>query len=370
MAEPSDADALRRLMDGSAWAEFCDALKAAGAIVLAPTAPADPLDRAEGFRYLTRLTRAAFESFLEAGDPEAPEFRSPVGATIKMGMDNPDNVYLSAPVNGSLDYRISGRRGSVHYLGFGSQAGNYGATGSLPTTGYLEAKDMQIAPDGRFEIVASSKPQPGNWLPMQPETRMIQVRQTRLDHAKEELAEVRIARIGGPHRPRPLDPARFDRQLQASARFVAGCARLFAGWAEEFARHENRLPRFDPERAFAAGGDPNIAYYHSYWRLGPDEALLVEATPPECEYWNFQLANHWLESLEWRYFRIHVNKHTAVYEPDGSFRLVIAHRDPGLANWLDTCGHRQGTMCLRWVRAQRHPEPRTRLVRLAELARG
>jgi len=156
----------------------------------------------------------------------------------------------------------------------------------------------------------------------------------------------------------------------AAARFVHGTARLFASWANDFEKHVNQLPRFDPDRAVEAGGDPNIAYYHSYWRLAPDEVLLVSATPPECDYWNFQLANHWLESLDYRWSRIHVNKHTAVYEPDGSVRVAIAHRDPGLPNWLDTCGHAQGTMCLRWVRAKEHPEPRTRVVRLAELGRG
>ena len=102
--------------------------------MVGPGAPESPLERAEGFRYLARLTRAGLESFFEASDAEAPEFKSPVGPTIKMGMDNPDNVYMSAPVNGSFDYRITGKRGSVHYLGFGSQAGNYGSTGSLPTT--------------------------------------------------------------------------------------------------------------------------------------------------------------------------------------------------------------------------------------------
>src|SRR5512145_3430406 len=133
-----DEEAIRRIMDGTTWDEFCDALKAAGAVVL--SGPADPLDRAEGWRYLTRLTRAALETFVEAADPSAPEFRRTAHETIKMGMDNPDNVYLSAPVNGAFEYRIRGRRGTVHYLGFGTQKGNYGATGSLNTTGYLEAQ--------------------------------------------------------------------------------------------------------------------------------------------------------------------------------------------------------------------------------------
>jgi len=363
-------EAVRRILDGTAWEDFCEGLKQAGSVVLAEGAPDDPLTRAEGWRYLTRLTRAALETFVEFSDPGAPQLRRTASETIKLGMDNPDNVYLNAQVRGSYDYRITGTRGTVHYLGFGSQAGNYGATGSLDTTGYLEARDLEIAPDGSFEIVASAREHPGNWLPMTPATRMIQVRQTRLDHAREQLAEVAIERIDAPSRPAPLDPARLDRMLSGVTGFVRGCSGLFHGWARGFQEHVNELPRFDPDKAFAAGGDPNIAYYHSYWRLGPEEALVVEATPPECDYWNFQLANHWLESLDYRYHPVHVNKRTAVYEDDGSVRVVVAHADPGLPNWLDPCGHAQGTMCWRWIRAAEHPQPRTRVVPLEDLRRA
>jgi hypothetical protein len=369
VSEPTEA--LDRIVDGRTWEDFCDTLKAAGAVVLDPSSPSDPFDRAEGWRYLTRLTRAALETFVEASDAQTPEFQRTTGETVKMGMDNPDNVYLNAPVNGNYEYRITGNRGTVHYLGFGTQSGNYGTTGSLDTTGYLEARDMQIAPDGSFEIVLSAKEQaPGvNWLPMKPETRMVQIRQTRLDHAAETLAQVKIARSDGPAEPRPLDPARFDRMLQGSAGFVMGCAKLFNSWARDFQQHVNQLPRFPHEKAFAAGGDPNIAYYHSYWELGEDEALLVELEPPECDFWNFQLANHWLESLDYRYHKVHVNKLTAAVGPDGAVQIVVAHRDPGHPNWIETCGHRRGSMCVRWIRATEHPDPRTRVVPFAEIAR-
>jgi hypothetical protein len=362
-----DDAAIRRIVDGTAWAEFCDALKAAGSVVLGEGTPDDPFDRAEGWRYLTRLTRAALETFVEAADPTAPEFRRTAHETIKMGMDNPDNVYLSAPVNGAFEYRIRGRRGTVHYLGFGTQKGNYGATGSLNTTGYLEAQDLVLGPDGSFEIAVSAKEHPGNWLPMAPESRMVVVRQTRLDHAREELATLQIERIDGPNQPRPLDPLRIERALRSAPGFVLGCARLFESWAQDWKKHVNELPRFDPAKALAAGGDPNIAYYHSYWELGPDEALVIEVVPPECDYWNFQVSNHWLESLDYRYFRIHLNRHTAKLRPDGSVRVVVAHEDPGVENWLSTCAHARGTMCWRWIRAREHPQPRTRVVRFSEL---
>jgi hypothetical protein len=87
----------------------------------------------------------------------------------------------------------------------------------------------------------------------------------------------------------------------------------------------------------------------AYFDLAADEALVVEAKPPPCDYWMFCLHNHWLESLDYRYHRIHLNNATAKLERDGAVRVVVAHRDPGVANWLDTAGHRRGTIGVRWV---------------------
>lgn len=362
--------AARRIMDGTTWEEFCDTLKAAGSVVLGEGSPEDPFDRAEGFRYLSRLLRSALESFVENADPLAPELRRTAHETIKMGADNPDNHYLNAPISGSCRYRIRGSRGTVHYLGFGTQAGNYGSTGTLETTGYLDHKDIELGPEGSLEITVSCEPPPDgrNWLRMRPDSRTLVVRQTFLDRESETPAQLRIERIDGPHRARPVTPASIDRGLVNSSRFVLGCARLFHQWANGFRKHVNQLPRFDDAVALRAGGDPNIVYYHSYWELEPDEALVIEATPPECEHWNFQLNNHWMESLEYRYFPVWVNKHSARLREDGSVRVVVAHQRPALAeNWIDTCGHRRGTMCWRWIRAQEHPQPRTRVVKLAEL---
>jgi hypothetical protein len=175
--------------------------------------------------------------------------------------------------------------------------------------------------------------------------------------------------VDGDGRPAPFTPERLDAGLRAAAALVNGCSQLFAGWVRGFERRANELPLFDPKVSLGAGGDPNIAYYHSYWRRAPDEALVIEVTPPPCESWNFQLDNWWMESLDYRYHRIHVNKHTARLEPDGSLRIAVAHEDPGPRhpNWIETAGHRHGTMCFRWIRAAEHPQPRTRVVKLVEL---
>lgn len=142
---------------------------------------------------------------------------------------------------------------------------------------------------------------------------------------------------------------------------------MFARWSRDFAKTTNELPRFDQAKSDAAGGDPHMAYYHSYWKLDEGQALVVEALPPECSTWNFVLANHWLESLDYRYSQIHVNKHTAFYKPDGSVRIIISRENPELPNWLDPQGHDFGSMCFRWNRAESHPQPIIRSVPLSEL---
>ncbi|RMD83493.1 MAG: DUF1214 domain-containing protein [Candidatus Dadabacteria bacterium] len=357
-------DPLARLADGTLWEEFCDILKRAGQVVLRERSPKDAFDQAEGYRYLTRLMRLAFEKFIEHNDPATPRFYRLSHETAKIGCDNPDSFYQNCRISGEYEYRLWGNRGTVAYLGFGTYYGHYGSNARSGCSGYLEASDLKIAPDGSFEIILSTDRKPGNWLPMEPDTSMLIVRQNFLDRSSERPAELHIERIGAEGPPAPLDPAELAANLIESARFVEGTARLFAEWAEGFMERPNELVAMDPKVTGGAHGDPNIFFYMGYWRLEPDQALVIELKPPKCEYWNFQLNNHWMESLDYRYHTIHVNKHTARYEADGSVRLVVAARNPGVANWIDTAGHRRGTMGLRWVKADSHPQPSCRVVEL------
>jgi hypothetical protein len=365
----TDNTAQQRVLNGEAWNDFCDQLKAAGELVNAARAPQDEFNRAEGYRYLTRMLRAALESFLESGDSRFPELRCPVHETIKMGADNPDNYYQSAPINPGYDYRITGTRGTVDYLGFGTVINRYSSGGGMKTDGFLDSRDMEINEDGSLEIIVSQRQQPGNWLPMGPDTNAINVRQTFQDRRLETRAEIRIERIGAEdERPEPLDADKLDKALQGATQFLKNTTGLFEGWAEGFLDTTNEVAAADQGFCQAIGGDPNIYYFHSSWRLAPDEALVIEAADiPECQTWNFVLQNWWMESLDYRYHNIHFNKHTASYEDDGSVRIVVAHQRPPQPNWVETAGHEMGTLCWRWIGAKRHPPVSARVVKFSDL---
>jgi len=298
----------------------------------------------------------------------APVLRRTVHETVKMGADNPDNWYENAPVHGDYEYRLYGTRGTVPYLSLATQQGHYGQGRGMPPAGFIEAKDLTIGADGRFEIVLSKQEKPGNWLKLPDAYGTLIVRQTFLDRTKETRAELCLERIGGPLAPSPITAPQIDQGLQSAASLVTACAMIFPNWAQGFKKHANQLPQFDPNLSRMFGGDPNIAYYHSYWELAPEEALVIEVKPPACEYWNFQLNNYWMESLDYVHHEVCINKAGAKLCADGSVRLVVAHTNPGVDNWLDTAGHSFGTMCFRWVRAPAHPQPMTRVVKLSELA--
>ena len=312
-------------------------------------------------------------------------------APVKIGSDNPDNLYQNSALVGEAEYRVVGQRGTVNYLGFGTQTGQYGKAGGLKTVDYVEANDMAVNADGSFEIVLSQARPEGaaNWLRTLPGQGLFIVRQTFLDRESEEPAALTVERVGAGAVPPPLTCEQLDNGLASAGLFAAGAPLLFAKWARDFQRHPNQLPLFDQATSNNAGGDPGIRYYHSYWRLARGEALVIDAVPPPCEHGNFQVNNYWMESLDYRYHDVHTNKHLANYFPGGAVRIVLCHEPPAAAEvrrrlgdeayeaggkhwtWLTTADHDCGTMCFRWVKPgvddEALPHPRTQVMPVAEL---
>lgn len=369
-------DAARRqaLLDGSAWRTFCRALEEAGSEVLAADVPATDVDRAEGFRYLTRLTRLAFKLALEHGDPAAPQLVPYMGETQKFGIDNPDQDYLWARIGGGHRYRLAGTRGSVGYLGIGIYAGSAGR-GGRRTVAHLHGEDLRVDAEGRFELLLGPEPGPegAHFVALPEDTTTLIVRQTFGDRTREAPAQLTLACLDREGPPPPVDPARVAKALERAASQIRGSLTMFKQLAARWAEQPNVLHPTDRKMAEQSFGDPDLVYCGGYWRVAPGEALVLDFTPPPCRWWGFVLCNVWAESLEFRYRPVCVNGVNARRRGDGSVRLVVAHEDPGLpdANWIDPEGHREGTLCLRWLLVEGEaPLPQPRLVDAASLAEG
>jgi hypothetical protein len=360
----SDEEAIRRIEDGRVWDEFCERLKAIGHRVL-EAAPDDPFDRAEGLRYVSRLARSFLRNATETTQP--PRLALGHAESPKIGLDNPDYVYCAAKLDPEASYCLRGELGDAHMIGFGTYSGGLGTPGGLQRDGYLESGALELDADGRFEITVSRQEHPGNWLPMGPRTNALNARQTLLHRARDRQAPLELELVGGGSPPPPLDPARFSQAIDRTGLVLEGVVSQFLGWTASFEAHRHEIREIDPALLAVAQGDPNTRYCYGYWEIGEDEAFVIDLDPPECEYWNLQIGNHWLESLDFMSFPTHVNHATAVTDADGHVRVVVARQDPGVPNWLDTAGHARGALALRFVGASEIPDPKTRVVAIDEL---
>jgi hypothetical protein len=78
--------------------------------------------------------------------------------------------------------------------------------------------------------------------------------------------------------------------------------------------------------------------------------------------------NIYTQTLDYRGQVTSLNGTQIQPEPDGTFRVVLAHRDPGVPNWISTTGHEIGCVFVRWLLADRVPAtPTARVVTVKEL---
>ncbi len=361
------------LMSGRAWEAFCERLKAVGSEILRDDVPAGELDRAEGFRSLTRSLACALQQAIEFSDVERPVFHANPGLAFKWGGDNPDNYYQHAAIDGARTYRIRGRRGTVtDFILSASAAGPMEAPFTRErwrpqhlVHHEMRSGELEIAPDGSFEIVVSPDEHPVNWLRTTPDVGFVTIRQYFGDWNAESAAEFRIeCESGIGTAPAPITPDWLAGRLDDVIEWVE--RRPY--WTKMMQRGlencgMNQVQLLDAVR----GGSGDICYGIGYFELADHECLVFESPVPDARFWQISLLNFWMESLDYANRQSCLNHTQAHVDPDGVFRAVISKTDPGVPNWLDTAGHAFGQIQFRWIWTKDKPEPPTRLLKLGEL---
>ena len=344
------------LDSGEAWNHLLDALKRAGDVVLSDTVPGGPVDRASGFRHLLVLLGVGIDELLRRGLDQVPAVKpSGMDAAYKWGMECPDCIYVGSALKGGMTYRLWGNRGSARYLGLQVMSGMASSFNAL-------FDEFELSPEGDFEIILSADHHEGNWIPLDDGATMLVIRHFFYDWEHESPAVLSIEPLSDPP-PRAeatsADPkAPMARQVIALGDFLEENLAFFLGFSNPEAPNTFLPPLDGTAMGAAAENRPVIGS----WKLGPDEALIIEVTPPTGLYWSYSLGNVWWETIDYGNRQSSLNGHQAVVDDDGKVRVVVAHQDPGVANWLDTAGHREGPIILRCVRTDTAPVPTTRVV--------
>jgi len=117
------------------------------------------------------------------------------------------------------------------------------------------------------------------------------------------------------------------------------------------------------------GYSPAIqTYYEGLYDLAGDEALVIETEVPKtCRYRSVLVGDNMYGTIDWINNQSSLNGFQSRLDEDGKLRVVIARRDPGVPNWLDTGGYETGLIQLRWNECDSQPVPATRKVKLSDL---
>lgn len=333
-----------------AWEDFCEQLKAAGAVLARPTTPRDDLTQAEGLRKLVRLVRMGFEATLEYADTAHPEVYRLVTPTTLGEGETSDARYFQALLDGRQTYVLSGERGEAPFIEFTLYAGKIGLDAHSAQVGALTERELTVDAAGRYEIVLSPDPHPGNWIRTTPEASCLFIRQYAHDWSRTRGATFHMqARGAGGERPN-VTLGQVMAALPRTAGYVARSAAIWAAIVDQarLAPPNRVIPFVEEEPSPEMPTGHRFASGH--FRLAEDEALEIRFTPADVPYWGVDVTNYWFEPLSWPSHRSHVNNRTAVRGPDGSVAITISARDPGTPNWIDARGHGEGMMMLRWSR--------------------
>lgn len=343
------------------WARLLDRLKAAELLVASDPVNRNRVDYAAGMRHLMVLLAVGLDEALRVDpDPILAVERTSTDDVLTWGMECPDCIYLRATLRGGETYRLFGSRGTARYVGLQTMDG-------IASTTNVLVDDLDVAGDGTFEAIISTDAHERNWLRVDGDHPTLIVRHFFYDWDNEVPSSLQLERVGDEVAPADrsveLDVA-VSRQLYALGEFVHDNLKFFLDF-NAGPPVNGFMPPIDRTAMGAAAENRPVI---GRWELEPDEALILEVEPPEGVYWSYSLGNQWWETIHYGRRQSSLNGHQANVDADGVVRVVICSRDPGIANWLDTAGHSNGSMILRCVRTETAPVPRSRLVKFDDIA--
>jgi hypothetical protein len=346
-----------QLLSGKSWEEFCERLKRLGNVVRSEGVPSDEIDRAEGYRYLLAALAESIDVALYRSDLSDPQLRFNVTKYRAPAMPSSDARYLSSEITGTGTYRLSGKLGNSPHITV--QA--YGGVNALESFDIKGAADAE----GHFSFTISGAEGTSGAIKISREASMLFFREYFSDWKNAQASTFILERLDRPARGTPLEPSMMAQVLEATAIKLERQIPYWKGRIDQIRRgHDNSLA---PPGLMGDVGLGDILYGTGWFDLEPDEAMLIELAAPDAVHWSFQLGNYWGEFLDFANFTSSINGHQAVPSSDGLYRIVIARTDPGVPNWLDTAGHREGMIFYRYHLAKSKPIPTARLVKLSDL---
>ncbi len=333
-------------------------------------------EQADGFRAVMHILQGALFSHFEE-DPLHPRFLRIVSPSRKFTGDNADAIYYDAAIDPGQEYRIRGNAAGAIYTSLTIEAGASSGQFGSHTSGVLNDQDFDINSDGEFEIWLGGAPRKRNWIELGPDATRITTRhyyENQSPAASDSDIAIRldITNLGSPAPPPPPSDLSVAEGIGRVMNFLRSRTLEMPppGTSEQppfVSTIPNEFPQpIRPGNFSLAAAD--AAYSMAPYLLGPEDALVITGRWPECRCANVSLWNRHMQTYDFSNRSVSLNRKQTTVEADGSYRMILSHRDPELPNWLDTEGRPLGLVFWRFMLpADEIEKPRAELVPFASL---
>jgi hypothetical protein len=296
-------------------------------------------DLLEGLQYLAggiaACTHLAFDY-----DRDHPFLQSGTGPFTKMGLDNPDTLYFGTRVQAGRDYVVTGTRGTTTDLSFQLLGGEYTDAAVPDSETAFDDRQLDVGADGEFQ-----------WRFTPKTNAQLVIREVYNDWSAQR-GKVAIARVDtAGTAPPPLTNELIEKRFAVAGKQLVQRIKTWLQFPQWFYTNipVNTMvaPRLTP------GGLATQYSSAGHFELTPDQALVITLPATDAPYLGFQLGSLWYISLDYINHQSSLNGTQAQVDADGKIRIVVADRNPGVTNWVETLGHRKGFLQFRWQRVSR-----------------
>jgi hypothetical protein len=296
-------------------------------------------DLLEGLQYLAGCIAGCMHLAFDY-ERDYPFLQSGTGPFTKMGLANPDALYFGTRVQPDRDYVVTGRRGTATDLSFQLLGGEYTDDNVPASQAAFDDRELEIAADGSFE-----------WRVRPTSPGQLVIREVYGDWSAQRgtLTISRLDTAGAA--PPPLARRTIEKRYATAGKQLVSRVKTWLQFPQWFYLNipVNTMvaPRLTP------GGLATQYSSAGHFDLRPDQALVITIPVSDAPYLGFQLGSMWYISLDYINHQTSLNNTQAQADPDGKVRIVVADKNPGVTNWVETLGHRRGFLQFRWQRVSR-----------------
>jgi hypothetical protein len=343
--------------------QFLGVIKNADKTFLDPDKNLDEQGKVDGYQHIFHLLRTSIDFYL-FNDPLNPEFMLLATPNHKVVGDNVDAVYYFTQVRGDQEYIISGKRYDSCYLSFCLYGGP--AEGELAerVTVNINHTNIEFEEDGSFEIKLTPNPKGKNEFKLDADSVNLFTREYFFDRFNSRESDLCIENTKETEIPKPLDDATLAHRIKVMSTFFEQTT-----WVSplpvEFPLNDF-LPPFQFEADQGGWGTVDNIYCFGRYRLEENQYLKIKFNSPDCCYWGMQTWNYLMQSMDYRNYKVCINKGTAKANDDGSYTIYLSHQPMMVDNWISTAAYKEAIIFCRWLLAEELPEQPT--VELCEMS--